>query len=360
MSKIGVKYIFPLTLFLGFLISSCGSGFGNRLRPTPTAIGKSNQLVVLCDDVIWESHIGDTLRHYYESPYPILPQPEPNFDLKHLRPEDLIANPVQKELRSFLIIANMKDESSPTTEMVNKDLESAANLLDDRPYGAKSGQNKWADGQILLYLYANDSKELTNAIKESYPSFFALIRKFDEPQIDAKLYLEGQNRIIENKLSLTWNLDIKLPAGWQIAIDEYPFLWLRYELSESSSSLFFYNLNYSDSSTLTHHGLISLRDSITKKYISSSAPGSYMYVNTEDLPSFYYTDAVNGMFSAELRGIWEMENEFMGGPFESRLLLDEKNARIHLMDGFIYAPTKEKRDLMQQLDYILRTASIQN
>ena len=40
-----------------------------------------------------------------------------------------------------------------------------------------------------------------------------------------------------------------------------------------------------------------------------------MKSNTVDLPVYEYAYQLNGSYTKELRGIWEMENDFMGGPF---------------------------------------------
>ncbi|MEM9884792.1 MAG: DUF4837 family protein, partial [Bacteroidota bacterium] len=74
--------------FLLFLIlaASCTQETRESLTPTPNAYGPRNQLVVVMDDDLWQSDVGDTVRFYYGSAYPVLPQPEPIFDLTHFTP----------------------------------------------------------------------------------------------------------------------------------------------------------------------------------------------------------------------------------------------------------------------------------
>jgi hypothetical protein len=48
----------------------------------------------------------------------------------------------------------------------------------------------------------------------------------------------------------------------------------------------------------------------------------------------------------------------MGGPFISFSILDEKRKRIVTVDGFLYAPTDDKRDLLRQIEAILLSTKI--
>jgi hypothetical protein len=51
-----------------------------------------------------------------------------------------------------------------------------------------------------------------------------------------------------------------------------------------------------------------------------------------------------------------MENDFMAGPFVSYLIHDPERQELLFLDGFVYLPNEEKRNLIQELEYILRTA----
>lgn len=46
----------------------------------------------------------------------------------------------------------------------------------------------------------------------------------------------------------------------------------------------------------------------------------------------------------KLRGLWEMKNDAMGGTFVSHMRIDRANARVVVVEGFVYNPGKLKRD----------------
>jgi hypothetical protein len=45
----------------------------------------------------------------------------------------------------------------------------------------------------------------------------------------------------------------------------------------------------------------------------------------------------------------------MGGPYIGYALVDEKAGRLYYIEGFAYAPGKDKREIMRELDAILWT-----
>ena len=53
-----------------------------------------------------------------------------------------------------------------------------------------------------------------------------------------------------------------------------------------------------------------------------------------------------------------MTKDFLGGPFASYAILNEKKGEIVFIDTFVYAPGVEKRNMMQQLDYIAKHAKL--
>jgi hypothetical protein len=62
---------------------------------------------------------------------------------------------------------------------------------------------------------------------------------------------------------------------------------------------------------------------------------------------------LNGTYTAELRGLWKVEGDFMGGPFISISQIDEKRNRIVTVEGYVYAPKFNKREYIRQLEAIL-------
>ena len=116
-----------LVFAIGLLFTSCSQEARDQLKATPDAYGPRNQLIVVMDQDLWLSDVGDTVRYYYASAYPILPQPEPIFDLTHFTPEEMLEDPLRRELRNFLYVGDLSDTDSGTTKMLERDLGSEKN-----------------------------------------------------------------------------------------------------------------------------------------------------------------------------------------------------------------------------------------
>ena len=75
------------------------------------------------------------------------------------------------------------------------------------------------------------------------------------------------------------------------------------------------------------------------------------YVNVKNI-------GIKGEYAFEARGLWYMENDMMGGPFVAHARVDRPNGRVVVAEAFIYAPQKQKRDLMRKMEAALYTLNL--
>ena len=64
---------------------------------------------------------------------------------------------------------------------------------------------------------------------------------------------------------------------------------------------------------------------------------------------------LNGGKYTEYRGLWEVKTQFMAGPFIGYKLDDIKNNRQIHIDGFVYAPSVNKRSYVFELESIIKS-----
>jgi hypothetical protein len=352
------KFQIKLISFLAFafLLSSCNNDVTESFRPVPVAVGKVNQINVICDQEMWDSHVGDSLRYYYQGPFLILPQPEPLFDLRHFAPRELDHQPLLKELTNYIILANLNDDDSPTTQMVKNDLgeENVRRSKEDPSYNCPMSKDRWAKNQFVFYQFAWSYDQLAQNIIDNFPTVSKRIQEHDIPLIDRAVFHSGNNITAQNKVKDNFGAKVNIPADYMEAVDDGEVLWLRRSSDKYNSNLMITAVPYTDQKQLTPDGLKKIRDEITRKYISSTIEGSYVKVNDTDLPMFTSVKTVNGSYVLEARGIWEMVNDYMAGPFISYLIHNPNKKELLLIDGFVLAPNKAKRDYMQHLEYILK------
>lgn len=336
---------------------SCTKEARNSLRAIPNAFGTLNEIVVIADQDVWSGPIGDTLMHYYTTAFPVLPQPEPVFDIRHFTGEQLLADPFRKELRTYLFLGDLSNENSPITQMMIKDLgeENIEKAKSDPTFHSSVGKDKWAKGQLLIYEFASNKEELLQNIIKDYPLIKRRVYEGDRNKLDATVYLNGTNENTISKIKTAFNINLKMPKDYVIAIQDDNVAWLRKETENISSNILITKIPYTESKQLTAEGLKLIRDQIGKEYVSSAIENSYMKINDLDLPLITTPLNINNKYTLEARGIWEMENDYMGGPFITYLVHDPVNNELIFLDGFLYAPGQDKRDHIMALEHIFRS-----
>jgi len=349
------RILYSVLVLSLFSLSSCSEEMRGRLEPKSQALDRANVINVITDDALWNSPTKDSLEYYFESAYPILPQPEPLFDVRHFTPIQLSQNELRKELRTYLMVADLSKPDSPTTKMILADLgETKANQAKTDPnYNTAVGYNKWANGQLMIYLFANGEQELQRVIAKNFSSIAKKVNEFDEEKIFSTVYVQGSNRDLSNQFKDVYAATLDIPTDYFMAIHEKKTMWLRRETDVVSMNIMITEVPYKSESQLTKKGVKAVRDSLGLKYVSSDEQGSYMVTNDEDLPMFINSRNIGPAYGVESRGIWEMEKDFMGGPFINYAILSPDKKRVIYLDAFVHAPGKEKRKYMQYLEVVL-------
>ena len=139
-------------------------------------------------------------------------------------------------------------------------------------------------------------------------------------------------------------------------------MWLRHHLTSGiaktgSNNILVYSVPLEDE-TQVSDSIIAVRNRIGKKYIPGSNPET-MYMITEAARTPIVKEiTLNGKKAYETRGTWEIFGAFTAGPFLNYSIVDEKNNRVIVVEGFNYAPSVNKRDFVFELESILKTAWI--
>jgi len=60
-----------------------------------------------------------------------------------------------------------------------------------------------------------------------------------------------------------------------------------------------------------------------------------------------------GLDFMQTRGFWEVEGDFMGGPFVSHSFYSQDGKDIIVLEAFVYAPKYDKRQYLRQVESLL-------
>lgn len=325
-------FVRPLAfVLLVILSSSClknpGSGLTGKNSSLPNITGPAGEVLIVMDNNLWKSEAGNTLRESLEKEYPALPQPEPLFDVIHITSgafDDLF------KMHRTIIITDVSSVH-PKTEI-------------------KYYENSWSKPQLVIKMFASSADSLNYLIKNNIDKIISSLQKYDRKRL-ADVYRSTKDMSTKSILS-KFGIDLAIPRGYNIDVNTDEFASLSVESSETSQVIFIYRYPYFDKNDFTTDRLISRRNEFLKKYTAGTRIGSYM-TTAELFPPIVYDISVNGVNFVEVRGLWELNKGYMGGPFISHSTLDSLHNEIITVEGYVYNPNNKKRNLMRQMEAIV-------
>ncbi len=321
-----------LLVFLSFLVmTSCNEGKSSNKRILSQSSGKINNLSVVIDNDLWEGEIGETIRSILAAPVHGLPQDEPLFILSQLPPVVFTGFAQQ----SRIVLKIEKSDSSNVK---------IANNLFARPQRVVVVSGKSND--IISQQLRDNAEQIVMALKNE---------EIKEQQRRIKLSVH-ENNTIKEKLGIT----IKFPSAYRIATEDGKFYWIRKDITTGTTNILLYELPYNgikDNDSVVSQ-IIKMRDSIGKVHIPGPLDGSFMITEDAYTP-FLAKTTINDKPAIETRGIWDVKNAFMSGPFVNYVIDDKANNRLLVIEGFAFAPSVEKRDYMFELEAIIKSIDFQ-
>ncbi len=326
--------IYKLILLSVFMFGmfSC-SDDGTQLYKNIT--GKAGEMIVVISKQSWEGVPGELIRETLAQPQLALPQDEPIFDLidvPHNAFKDIFQS--TRNILQTSISSNVEQEG-----IVFKD-------------------DVWAYPQATVQINAKSANrfvEIFNENRDKIMSYFLAAEK-ERLTMNYEKYYE---RTVFNVLNKDFNVTMKVPPGFEIAKQVDDFIWYKYETPEISQGIMVYTFPYVSDSAFTVDYQLKIRDSLLKANVPGPTNGSYMSTEKRvDQVSSVFSH--NGNYASEMRGLWRVENDFMGGPYISVAELDAAKQQVVVAFGYVYAPSKDKRNLLRQVEAMVYSLKLNN
>ena len=317
-----------ILLALACVVASCDEGTRTS-RKDRSVGGTSEILVVTQNDDQWKGRIGDSIRYFFLDYQYGLPQPEARNELAHVNAAGF-SDMFQKHKNIIEVV-------------INPSLEKAV---------AETSVDKWASPQRYVRISAPDITswvELFDQQKEVYQQWFDKV----ERERILHVFRPTKDESIANAIAKRFGFTLVVPQGFFIAKDEADFMWLRKEQERSSACIVIYQTPYKDTIQFSAPSLVAMRDMMMQQYIPGPLEGSYMATETEFVPPMVNTvnDYPAG-YTVEMRGMWRVVNDFMGGPFVSYTFADSRTGNLVTVEGYYYEPNQKKRNQLLQLESI--------
>ena len=329
--KLKIYTLVLLSVFLTGLFSC--SDNGTRMHKNIT--GKAGEMIIVISEKAWNSEPGKVMRETLAQPQLALPQDEPIFDLIDI--PHAAFKTIFKSTRNII-----QTSISPDVE------KEGVTFTDD----------VWAYPQATVQIQAKTPDKfvaLFNENKDKIMSYFISAEKERLTMNYTKYYEKGVYNVLDNEFGVT----MKVPPGFQIAKEAKDFIWYKYETPEISQGIIFYSYPYVSDSAFSDNYQIRIRDSLLKAHVPGPTDGSYMSTQKRIDP---VTNVFkhNGNYATEMRGLWRVENDFMGGPYVSIAELDAEKQRVLVAFGYVYAPSKDKRNFVRQVEAMIYSLKLNN
>ena len=323
------KNIMKRIVWIGLCVAMItGLASCNRMkRGLPSAVGDMQEVLVVMDKALWEGRSGDSLRSFLLDTILWSPLNETRFDITHI-PHDAFSS-----FRRFRNIVSVNVSSSaPVSRM-------------------SVVENRWANSQVVISIVSPSPDSLAAAIPRFGDRMISLLEAKERERL-MEVYERSLNRDIQAYMMEKHQVGVQVPRMFTLDVATDDFVWMSRDEQLLTMGVLFWSYPYTDTLQLTLEQLLEKRNEMTSQHVPGPIDSSYMVI--EDLvppvmQEFIYKDR----YCIRINGWWKTEKAFMGGPFESVIMVDEERNRIITLDGFIYYPQEKKRRYLMQLDAIL-------
>lgn len=323
----------PALLLLSILlIISCQDKPKKQFKPA--SLGAINTLAVVMDNDLWEGPVGDKVREHFAAPVLGLTWDEPLLNLEHM-PRSVFRG-TTRHRRAVLF--------------VDRDSVDAAQIQDDL----------YATPQKVAVIKGTSDSTLIAALDASAGQIISAIKKMELQEAqDRFLRSLSKETVLNDKFGIT----LRLPSVYKVGKQEDNFVWIDRDIQKGNMNIIAYEMpadSFQSDSTFVQD-IVRMRDSIGKQFIPGpDVPGKVTYMSTEKAFAPYVFPAeIGGMQAVEVRGIWDVVNYPMAGPFLTYIINDRERNRRLVLEGFTFAPATNKRDYMFELEAILKTIEFQ-
>ena len=295
-------YILPFLIFL-----SCNS---EKILRENT--GSDEEIILVIADDLWESEVGNILRGTFSKELTGLPQSEKLFKLIQIN---------SSELPRFF-------ETNKNIIFVSQNLENT--FIRD----------KWSKEQLVFYLNWNGD------VKEFKKNCLIAKDEFYKNEINNILanYQSTHNVSASKFIKSEFDLDIYIPTEYDIPKKEISLFIADFHKFSEKEDLIkkIIVFDFTPRSINIQTEIIQKTDSILKVYILGYNENSFVKIDKR-IP----VEEKDGIY----RGLWKLENGFMGGPFLMKVRY--KKDKIVISIGIVFAANKNKRNFIKTFESLL-------
>lgn len=299
-----------VVLFLCLLLLASCDGRGGSM--VPPSGGKLFETLLVGDS-------NDIVKDALQTDMPGLPQREPQFDVSSI--DSAAFGSSTKVARNIVIVRT------------SAALYSTVHI--------RYARNVWAEPQLVVTVTAPTFQMINDSLRRVAPTLLRLLNRSEMGKALALLRTQ-RNVKAERVVDSMFQVSMWIPLDMTASRKGKDFLWLSNNSPTVMNNIVIYR-------TPVHAAFIAARDSALGRNIKGETDRMQMATVAPTV-----MQNARGSF---FRGLWEMEGDDMGGPFISRRLMAADGKSVLNIEGFVFAPGKNKRNAVRQLEAVLYAAN---
>lgn len=346
-----------IRIILGMLVAilcmmSCTSKDDKKYLPAAT--GKSGDMIIIMDSTQWNKPLGKAIKKIFQADVVGLPQQEPMFTVAFVHPHASVK--LLTQVRNLVYVFTL-DKTSGGSQFLQRRIsdETKTRINADSTFYQSILRDEYARGQEVMYLFGKTEGELISNLTKNRQSIIDYFNIIERKRMNKSLLSTKSTHGYTEMLRKEVKCEVNLPMGYVLADKKDGFYWFRQIDAVVDKDIFIAWKPYTSQNQLLPDSIIEWRDEIAKANLFEDPENLSSYLITEQ----EHADVVarqmylNKYYAIEVRGLWKTNTVSMGGPFVGYALVDEANQRLFYIEGFAYAPGRNKREIMRELETIL-------
>lgn len=309
-------------------LAGCKSGKGGKSL-LPNISGKAGEVLVVADRGPWDAYFQDVVTEHLCADVPYLAMKEPQYNVITVTPSNFSQ---MFQIHRNIILFNVNAGVSVP--------------------GVTYKYDRWAKPQIVITVNAATSEEAVQLFNDNAATIMGAIEQKERERIIANTRAY-QERSLAVAVKDFIGGDMVFPSGYKLKKRGDNFMWISYETTYIQQGFFiYYYPAQGKAEELTAEALVAQRNKVLRQEVPGMVDGSYMTTG-DYLEPFVKYGAYKGIKFAELRGLWEVEGDFMGGPFASHTFYTPDGLNLVCIEAYVYAPKYNKRHYLRQVESLL-------
>ena len=314
--------------FLAMCAISCNQQ-KSRKALLPNISGKPGEVIVVINKGDWEGSMGNVLRDSLACDFPFLPQREPMFDLVNVAPSGFTS---MFQLHRNILIVNISTDVTEPGILYKNDV--------------------WAAPQCVIRLNAPTEETAVELYKENSMKIKAVIEQAERARVIANTKRYEELALAPVVTAMAGGSP-HFPSGYKLKKSTDDFIWITYSTQFTEQSILVYKYPVVEGQNMmSPENLVKAQGEMMMKNVPGMFENTYMIISPVIAPSVQYKKYGEHEF-AELRGLWEVHNDYMGGPFVTHAFYSPDGKNIIMLQAFVYAPKYDKKNYLKQIESVL-------